>query len=409
MIDTYKLYDEVIKPLKDSWKKSDRLRIGEDFENTSLFESLDDDSKDCVFRNLQEEYRDYCYGFYPQYGFRDLVKCFLDYDAKHTRYICSYNITNIALSWADNNNEVWEKQFLEVLKTFDYASPDADWKSIEQNVNGEIGKLKVYGNEIKCGYLALLHGYIKIREKFDTTNIQGMEEDIQLLFVYWDFLKLLYSVFIGRMCDNRHRDFAAIANNMRQRREKEFVHIYIAALSERIPYLCNNDQERTNIDKHLKELKEIEKVTPQEYTLDDLCTILFDDLKNFLDKHRIKSYEEIASELEGMKAKVDMMNEQVHQMAQSMADAVNGTIAIDVIKTELLRLTPGSAYDVFQQLNALLIDNKAWVEQASQIKNEIIEKQNKQNLKTVIIKEHKGDIHVQGNLNDVHDNNSVNF
>lgn len=409
MIETEKLYDDVITPFKASWIDYDRFRIDEESKRASLFESLDADSKDFVFRNLQEEYRDYCYGLYPQYGYRNLVKCFLDYDAKNTHYISSYDILSIALSWADNNNEVFVSCFLEVIKNFDYATPNADWKSIEHDVNEEIGKLKVYGNEIRCGYLALLHGYVKIREEFGHNNESDKEKYVNYLNSYWSFIKLLYSVFIGRMCDNGHRDFAAIANNMRQR-EKEFAHIYVAALKERLPNLSNNETIHNNIKNHLTKLQETERITPQEYTLDYLCTIIFDDLKNYLDKNKIKSYEEIARELEDMKKKVDMMNSQVQQMAQSMADAVNRTISIDSIEVEILRLMPGSAYDVFQQLNALLIDNKAWGERASQIKNKIIENQNKQTPKTFnIIKENVGDIHVQGNLNDVHDNKSVNF
>ena len=38
------------------------------------------------------------------------------------------------------------------------------------------------------------------------------------------------------------------------------------------------------------------------------------------------------------------------------------------IEKELLRLSPGTSYDVFTQVNSLLTGNKAWMESASDIK-----------------------------------------
>ena len=134
---------------------------------------------------------------------------------------------------------------------------------------------------------------------------------------------------IRRIVDNGNRDFAAIANNMRvQKSNHKYVYIFYAALKERIDDLSDTEDGKSKINRHLKELLKIQKDTPQDNeTLDELCTTLFpEELRQFLDKNNIKSYDEVMSELQEMKAKVDSLNSQVAQMAQRMADAIKASI-----------------------------------------------------------------------------------
>ena len=256
-------------------------------------------------------------------------------------------------------------------------SADEDWEQLENRVNDELRKLKVYGDQTKSGYLALLHAFIRIRRDFGDSNLDKQNELLKLLERHWDFLKLVYSVMIRRIVDNGNRDFAAIANNMRvQKSNHKYVYIFYAALKERIDDLSDTEDGKSKINRHLKELLKIQKDTPQDNeTLDELCTTLFpEELRQFLDKNNIKSYDEVMSELQEMKAKVDSLNSQVAQMAQRMADAIKASIPVENIEVELLRLQPGTSYDVFTQVNSLLTGTKAWMERANEIKQKILDK-----------------------------------
>ena len=104
------------------------------------------------------------------------------------------------------------------------------------------------------------------------------------------------------------------------------------------------------------------------------------------------SYDEVVSELQEMKAKVDILNNQIEQMAQRMVNAVKASIPIEDIEKELLRLSPGTGYDVFTQVNSLLIGNKAWMERANDIKQKILEQRDKpttQNIMNIELVEKK--------------------
>lgn len=131
---------------------------------------------------------------------------------------------------------------------------------------------------------------------------------------------------------------------------------------------------------------EIRNSTTQDFDyLDLLCRILFpDSFQEYLDKNRMPSYDEVVNELKEVKAKVDSMNNQIEQMAQSMVDAVKASIPIKEIEKELLRLSPGASYDVFSQVNSLLIGNKAWMEHASSIKEKILQNRDKPNVQNIV-------------------------
>ena len=336
----------------------------------------DEEAQEYILNSLNCEYKDYCLGKIKKQCLRYIMRNFMDYDAQQVKVIRYLNIVNTTMSWAENNEDVRIGEFLKILTIYDNSNPDIDWASLEQRVNQELCKLKVYGNQTKCGYLALLHGYIRIRRALGVNNRETHSAKISLFEENWDFLKLVYSVMIGRICDNGNRDFAAIANNMRILKTKyKYIHIFYAAIKERIDDLCDTEEAKEKINNHIGKIAKIEKETPQDYdTLDDLCTIIFEELQHYLDKNKIKSYDEVMGELREMKAKVDSLNNQIEKMAQRMADAVNAAIPIEDIEKELLRLQPGTGYDVYTHVNSLLIGNKVWMERANDIKQNILKR-----------------------------------
>jgi hypothetical protein len=198
---------------------------------------------------------------------------------------------------------------------------------------------------------------------------------IDLFIENWDYLKLVYSVMIRCIVDCGHKDFAGVANNVRiLSRCHPYIYIFYSVLSERFEDLCQSGTDREKLSKHLNKIMEIMSTTTQDCShLDILCRIFFpDSFKEYLDKNRLPSYDEVVNELNEMKNKVDSLNSQIEQMAQRMVNAVNASIPVGDIEKELLRLSPGTSYDVFTQVNSLLTGNKAWMERASDIKQKIL-------------------------------------
>lgn len=335
----------------------------------------DADTQEYILDELDSMYRGYCLGEWRDYWLQDVVKRLMQFDQVAGKVISSLNLIETAASWAKHSESVRTGDFIDLLTEYDLSIGQKDWDALEQQANLELEKLKVYGDSRKGGYLALLHGYIRIKKNAGG-NRDLQVNNLELLDRHWDFLKLVYSVMLHRIVDSGHRDFAAVANNIRvQKREHQFVHIFYSAAKERVLDLDNTADGQAKINRHLDEILKIQKDTPQDYdTLDGLCSILFDDLRHFLDKNKMPSYDEVVSELKEMKAKVDSLNDQVEQMAHRMVAAVNAAIPVEDIEKELMRLMPGAAYDVFTQVNSLLTGNKAWMERAADIKGRILEK-----------------------------------
>ena len=372
-------WDEyVIIPIKECFEGYREIRGGDSINiERSVNACTEDNDQIHLLDSLKDIYRDYCLGKWRNVWLQGVMNRMVAFDGIHGKVIPSFDVVDLAFSWAKNNESVRLDEFIDILTTYDLLSADEDWEQLENRVNDELRKLKVYGDQTKSGYLALLHAFIRIRRDFGDSNLDKQNELLKLLERHWDFLKLVYSVMIRRIVDNGNRDFAAIANNMRvQKSNHKYVYIFYAALKERIDDLSDTEDGKSKINRHLKELLKIQKDTPQDNeTLDELCTTLFpEELRQFLDKNNIKSYDEVMSELQEMKAKVDSLNSQVAQMAQRMADAIKASIPVENIEVELLRLQPGTSYDVFTQVNSLLTGTKAWMERANEIKQKILDK-----------------------------------
>lgn len=367
--------EKVIVPIKKHFNKEIELRL-EAREIEQLLKNCHDAvTKEYILKKLDSIYRGYCLGEYDDYWLHDIMQRLMLFDKEVGKVIISFNLIETAASWANHSESVRVKDFIDILIIYDLSKGPKDWDAMEQQVNMELEKLKVYGDSRKGGYLALLHGYIRIR-RYSDGNRKEQSNNLELLRNHWDFLKLVYSVMLHRIIDSGHRDFAAVANNIRiQKSHHQFVHIFYSAAKERVHELDSTEEGQGKINRHLDKILKIQKDTPQDNdTLDGLCSILFDDLQHFLEKNKMPSYDEVVSELQEMKSKVDSLNNQVEQMAQKMAAAVNASIPVEDIEKELMRLLPGAAYDVFTQVNSLLTGNKAWMERAADIKERILEK-----------------------------------
>ena len=235
-------WDEyVIIPIKECFEGYREIRGGDSINiERSVNACTEDNDQIYLLDSLKDIYRDYCLGKWRNVWLQGVMNRMVAFDGIHGKVIPSFDIVDLAFSWAKNNESVRLDEFIDILTTYDRLSADEDWEQLENRVNDELRKLKVYGDQTKSGYLALLHAFIRIRRDFGDSNLDKQNELLKLLERHWDFLKLVYSVMIRRIVDNGNRDFAAIANNMRvQKSNHKYVYIFYAALKERIDDLSD--------------------------------------------------------------------------------------------------------------------------------------------------------------------------
>lgn len=370
------IYESVILPLTECAKERKALSS---FESRTIREMVvsrvDENEKRFILEHLQPLYMEYLKGKTLQYDYyyEDVMRNLCIWDTAYGKTIANLDLVDMAISWADNNSGVRTRDFMNVLYCYFMSCPDSHWETIEPKVWHELLKLEVYGNRTKAGYLVLLHAFLRIVIRRSDPSEQRQLTD--LLLKNWDYLKLVYSVMIRCIVDCGHKDFAGIANYVRIMTWcHPYISIFYSVLSARFEDLCQSGTDREKLGRHLHKIMEIMNSTTQDYDyLNILCGILFpDSFKDYLDKNRMPSYDEVVSELNEMKSKVDSLNSQVDQMAQRMVNAVNASIPVSDIEKELLRLLPGTSWDVYTQVNSLLTGNKAWMEKAGDIKQKIL-------------------------------------
>ena len=370
------IYNSVILPLTKCAKEGKDLAAYEICCIRELVVHCEDMTEQMyILEQLKPLYKDYLMGKNPfkKYYCDEVMYKLCTWDAAYGKTIANLDLVDTAISWADNNSRVRVSDFMNLLSCYYMANPNAQWDTIEPIVWHELIKLEVYGNRTKAGYLVLLHGFLRIIIR--RSDPLEQKQFIDLLIKEWDYLKLVYSVMIRCIVDCGHKDFAGVANNVRIMSWcHPYIYLFYSVLSERFEDLCQSGTDREKLSRHLNKILGIMNTTTQDCNyLNILCRILFpDSFKEYLDKNRLPSYDEVVSELNEMKSKVDSLNSQIEQMAQRMVNAVNASIPVGDIEKELLRLSPGTSYDVFTQVNSLLTGNKAWMERASDIKQKIL-------------------------------------
>lgn len=194
---------------------------------------------------------------------------------------------------------------------------------------------------------------------------------------HWDFLRYLYSVMFRQLIGCNYGNFTQVANMIHFRSAYHpYAHLFYAVFVERADEFVKRKTDRKKMEEHLKKIEDVMESTPKSDALDALCDLLFpEELKDFLDKHRPKDArqlkEEIALLREELGETTRQMNQQVQAMADKMKALLEASVSIEEIEKELLMLDYNEAMGVFKQLNTLLLNNKAWVNNAGSIRNRI--------------------------------------
>lgn len=120
--------------------------------------------------------------------------------------------------------------------------------------------------------------------------------------------------------------------------------------------------------------------------LDELCDTLFpEDFQRMLDEFRPETRDEIERERNKLRYEVGILTEQMTNMAERLKDALENSVPISEIETQLLRLSPGTALDLCAKLTMMLSDNNAWMTSMPDIKEKILQKKEEQELQVAVL------------------------
>ena len=251
-------------------------------------------------------------------------------------------------------------------------------KCPRKDIEEEIEKLEVNGNRTRGELLCITLAYMMI-EQADVSDGRKDELEAQLR-QHWSYLVSIYSVMVRRIVGSNFKAFVQLANNVNIPPDcHPYIHIFYEAILLREPDLFPTDKLKDKLVKHMARMEDIMKDTPQEDTLDELCHILFgNELEEMMQRKHFQSYDELNCKVKQLENTVDTLNKAFDSIVEQLENAVKDNVPISVIENQLLRLGASTAWDVFCQLNALLISNKAWANHAAAISEKIMNMRNRE-------------------------------
>jgi len=241
-------------------------------------------------------------------------------------------------------------------------------------------------DEVECGtpwsreVCAIMNGICMIwKSSADESEKMRMLEQMRH---EWEFLRYLYSVMFRQLIGCNYKNFTQVANMIHFRSAYHpYAHLFYAVFVERADEFIKRKTDRKKMEEHLKKIVDVMDTTPQSDDLDVLCNLLFpEELNEYLAKHRPKDARQLRKEIAQLREELGettrQMNQQVQAMADKMKALVEASVPIEEIEQELLLLDYNEAMGVFRQLNTLLLNNKAWVNNAGSIRNRIYQLKN---------------------------------
>lgn len=252
----------------------------------------------------------------------------------------------------------------------------ADWKVLAKKVCDRLMKEEVYGNYKSSEVYSMLYGVSMIFSSKQLTEVQK-NDMLNLLKNRWDFFKNIYSVMFRCVVGYRFTNMAQVANTITLSKDNyPHLHLFHCALKGCIDDFCKKKGDRAKLEKQLKRIENLMESTTSSSELEELYRILFpDEFQYYLNTHRHKNYKQLEAEYELFKQEMNMrmgeMNLQISGMAEQLKAMASSSVPISVIADELLQLSPGIAWEVFIQLNGMLIENEAWIKSVGEIRKKI--------------------------------------
>lgn len=313
--------------------------------------------------------------FHPHVSLRMVISYSLEDDPYLGQWFENYDLLDLAKSsWCEESESRYDDIF-HLMKCALSNGYDNDWEKLADE-----SRFRLL-SEVECGtpwsreVCAIMNGICMIwksssdeREKMQMLDQMRRE---------WDFLRYMYSVMFRQLIGCNYKNFNQVANMIHCRPAYHpYAHLFYAVFVERADEFIKGKSDRKKIEEHLKKIEDVMDSTPKSDELDALCDLLFpEELNEYLAKHRPKDArqlrEEIAQLREELGETTRQMNQQVQAMADKMKALLEASVPIEEIEKELLMLDYNEAMGVFKQLNTLLLNNKAWVNNAGSIRNRI--------------------------------------
>ena len=291
-----------------------------------------------------------------------------------------FDLTDITEAWADKlrKTDIGIGFYQKLLRILLEGGYNTDWQQLAGTLKSDLHQAEVYSDYKTGELMSFLHGVTMLMNT--SWDDRKKMENFDLLCDNWDFLKLFYSVMIRRVIGCKLANFPAVANLLvQQPKFHQYIHIFYCVLCYRQESLNLSKKQLKKLEGQMGRISNIMDETKPSDALNELCDTLFpEDFQRMLDEYRPETREQVERERDRLRFEVGLLTDQMNDMADKLKNALERSVPIDYIESQLLRLSPGAALDLCSKLTLMLSDNAAWMKSMPQIKEKILQKKEEQ-------------------------------
>ena len=340
---------------------------------------------DELHRQMQPYYEMYLYADLKLFGNRswncfNFIENTAMYDDEFAFFAESHNLIDITELWSDflRRTDMSIAYYQKLLRILIEGGYETDWQQLAETLKNDLHQAEVYSDYKTGELMSFLHGVTMLMNT--SWDDRKKMDSFELLCDNWDFLKHFYSVMIRRVIGCRLSNFSAVANLVAQQpKYHQYIHIFYCVLCYRQDSLNLSRKQLKTLESQIERIYNIMDQTKPSDVLNELCDTLFpEDFQRMLDEYRPETREQVEKERNRLKYEVGLLTDQMTDMAIKLKNALERSVPIDYIESQLLRLSPGAALDLFSKMTMMLSDNNAWMESMPNIKKKILKKKEEQ-------------------------------
>ena len=302
------------------------------------------------------------------------------YDDEFVQFAENYDLIEITESWSDflRRTDTGISLYQKLVRSLLEAGYQTDWQQLTETLKSDLHQAEVYSDYKTGELMAFLHGVTMLMNT--SWDDRKKMESFDLLCDNWDFLKHFYSVMIRRVIGCKLANFSAVANLVTQQPQyHQYIHIFYCVLCYRQDSLNLSKKQLKTLEGKIERISNIMDETKPSDALNELCDTLFpEDFQRMLDEYRPETREQVERERNRLRYEVGLLTDQMAEMAEKLKNALERSVPIDYIESQLLRLSPGTALDLCSRMTLMLSDNAAWMSSMPQIKEKIMQKKEEQ-------------------------------
>lgn len=291
-----------------------------------------------------------------------------------------FDLTDITEAWSDylRKTDIGIRFYQKLLSMLLEGGYDTDWQQLAETLKSDLHQAEVYSDYKTGELMSFLHGVTMIMNT--SWDDRKKMDNFELLCDNWDFLKHFYSVMIRRVIGCRLANFSAVANLLvQQPKYHQYIHIFYCVLCYRQDSLNLSKKQLKTLEGQMVRISNIMDETKPSDALNELFDTLFpEDFQRMLDEYRPETREQVERERNRLRQEVGLLTDQMNDMAEKLKNALERSVPIDYIESQLLRLSPGIALDLCSKLTLMLSDNDAWMKNMPAIKEKILQKKEEQ-------------------------------